>query len=190
MEFRFNADEHTYIALDTGETLPHITGLLGRSGWVDDEWYTEASAARGTAVHDLTAAYDLGALDVPSCTSKYRGYLLAHVKAMEMIQPEFLAVEEPLVHDRWRFGGRPDRVGKVYGQFAVLELKSGARAKSHPIQTALQAILVAPTLGLPPVALSRFALYWKANGKFAFEEHTRLGDLDEAYRILRCYSGR
>ena len=57
--FRFDALNHEYIALDTGEMLPHITGMLETAGLVDDLWFTEESSECGTCVHSLTAQYDL-----------------------------------------------------------------------------------------------------------------------------------
>ncbi len=188
LEFRFDAGAHEYVELATGSVLPHITGMLQRAGWVDDLWFTEESCERGTAVHKLTADYDLGALDVASCVSPYRGYLLAHVTAIGIMRPEIVAVEEPRVHSRYRFGGRPDRAVIYNGVKAVLEGKSGGPAKSHGIQTALQAILEAERFEMAPESLGRFCLYWKPNGKFKLEEHKRRQDFDEAYRIIREYA--
>lgn len=184
-EFRFNADAHEYIDLASGEVLPHITGMLERAGWIDDRWYTEESSARGTAVHRLTADYDLGALDVASCESIFRAYLLGHVKCMSILKPKVLAVEEPMAHRTLRFGGRPDRDVITFGARGTLEIKSGGPERGHQIQTALQAILIADEAGLPPESLTRHALYLKPNGKFKLEEHKNRKDFDEAYRVIR-----
>lgn len=185
--FRFDALRHEYIDPDTGETFPHITGILEATGWVDSDWYTEASKVRGQAVHRLTAEHDLGALDVASCTSRYRGWLLAHVELMAKLRPEILAVEEPSVHPVHRYGGRPDRVWRLEGVLGIPEIKSGAFEKSHPVQTALQAILVAPRYGLPPEQLQRFGIYLKENGRGKVEQFTDRRDFAEAYRcIKRC----
>jgi hypothetical protein len=188
--FRFNAADHEYLDLDTGECFPHITGMLSDTGWVDDEWFTEESSERGIAVHRLTADYDLKALDVPTCTSKFRGYLLAYVKLVGIAQPTWLAVEEPLVHSTLRFGGRPDRDCIAYKLRAAWEIKSGAPARSHQIQTALQAMLIGDEAGLPYDAIrngavSRFCCYVKATGKFKLDEHKDRRDFDEARRIIR-----
>jgi hypothetical protein len=78
--FRFDAVNHEYIDPSSGSVFPHITGMLQQTGWIDDTWYTEESSARGRAVHRLTADFDLGALHVDSCVSRYRPYLLGHVK--------------------------------------------------------------------------------------------------------------
>lgn len=184
--FRFDAWAHEYVDAESGHPLPHITGMLKASGWVDDRWFTEESCERGTQAHRLTAEYDLGALDVDSCVSRYRGYLLAHVQAMQILRPDVLEVEQPDVHPDYQFGGRPDRVIRLNGLLAVLEGKTGVPTKAHPIQTALQAILKAPKYGLPAEAWGRFCLYWKDNGKFKLEEYRDPRDYVEAHRIIRA----
>jgi hypothetical protein len=187
--FRFNADTHTYYL--NGEERPHITGMLLRTGWVNDEWFTEESCERGRMAHQLTADYDLGAVDVASCRSGYRGYLLTHVKAMTIARPEILAVEEACIHPELGYGGRPDRELVIYGAQAVLEGKSGGVDKSHQIQTALQAILIAAKYHLPAEQVGRYCLYWKLgerrNGSWAWrlEEHRDPRDFAEARRVIR-----
>lgn len=189
MRFAFNAYRHEYVDEDTGLVLPHITELLERAGLIDDRWYTEESCERGSCVHRLTADYDLGAMtDMERTTSKYKGWLAAHVRAMEMIPHEWHHVEEPMAHRVLRFGGRPDRVGLIYGAVGVLEVKSGPWTKAHPIQTAIQAILVEGETGLPGEALTRYGEYVKANGRFKLEEFTDPRDFKEARRIIREYA--
>ncbi len=190
--FRFDRVNHEYISADTGEVFPHITEMLERTGWIDDRWYSEESSDRGTAIHKLAAEFDLGTLRVTPQEPKtiFRGYLLAHVKAMAIARPKMLAVEEPLVHPTLRFGGRPDRDVFVYDLRAVWELKSGAAERAHQVQTALQAILIAPFAQLPPEAVARFVEYVKDKGKFKVEHHVDRRDFDEARRIIRTCCGR
>jgi len=188
--FRFDVETHQYVDLVSGEELPHITGMLWQTNWIDDRWYTEESCDRGQAVHKLTADFDLGALDPDMCVSPFRNYLLAHVKAMTTLRPEILSVEEPIAHGHYRFAGRPDRVERIYGLLSVLEIKSGDPEKSHQIQTALQAILTSSRTNLPAEMWGRFALYVKKNGKFKVEQHRDRKDFDEAYRIIRAVCAR
>lgn len=183
--FRFDAIEHRYLDPATSKEFPHITGMLQRTGWIDDTWYTEESSARGTAIHRLTADYDLGSIDVASCVSKYRPQLLGHAKLMSMLQPTWFAIEEPLVHPLHRFGGRPDRIGLIQNLTAVNEIKSGGKEKSHQIQTALQAILAELVTRVPPTAIARWAEYITPKGRAKMEPHEDLRDFDEAYRIIR-----
>jgi hypothetical protein len=190
LPFRFDALNHEYLSVDTGEVFPHITGMLEQTGWIDDRWYTEESSDRGTAVHKLTADYDLGALHVESCQSKHRGYLLAHVKAVSIAKPKMLAVEEPLVHPVFRFGGRPDRDCIAYALRSTWEIKSGAPERAHQVQTALQAILIGHVANLPPESIGRFCEYVGDKGKFKVERFVDRRDFDEARRVIRTCCGR
>lgn len=187
--FRFDQQHHEYIALATGEALPHITGMLEETGWIDDLWFTEESSERGSIVHRLTADYDLGALDVETCVSRHRGYLLGHVAAVTIARPTWHSVEVPLVHPTFRYGGRPDRDCTVYSLRSVWEVKSGGPHKAHRIQTALQAMLVSVEARMPAEAIARFCCYVKDKGKFKLEEHRDRRDFDEARRIIRRCCG-
>lgn len=184
--FRFAPDSHTYTDLETGHVIPHITGMLERTGWVDDLWYTEESAERGTIIHNLTARYDLGAVDLLTDREweGYRPYLLAHVTAVTGTGVKMVEVEVPRVHPTLRFGGRPDRVMQLARRWGVWEVKSAAPNKSHGIQTALQAILVEPLTKIPPEHLARYCCYLKPNGRFKVEEHINRRDFDEARRVI------
>lgn len=184
--FRFDADRHVYIALDSGEIVPNITRLLKAAGLINDQWYSDESCERGHVVHRLTADYDLGALDQGEAqATPYAGYLEAHIAVMQIVRPTWQHIETPAVHKVHRYGGRPDRVGQVYAQGSVWEVKSGAPEPAHMIQTALQAILVAEELGLAPRSVQRFAEYVKSDGKYKVEHHTNARDFDEAFRIIR-----
>jgi hypothetical protein len=183
--FRFDADRHDYIETATGVVLPHITGMLERAGWIDDRWYTDESCERGHQVHRLTADVDLGAIEPYDVQGKYRSYVLAYVDAMKIIPHDWQGIEEPLVHPTFRFGGRADRRGRIYTAQGVMEIKSGLVDKAHPIQTALQAILVAPLLGIPSEIVDRFCLYVKPTGRWKLEQHRERRDLIEAQRIIR-----
>lgn len=190
LPFRFNAAAHEYIALDTGEVVPHITGMLTKAldengkPWIDDEYFTDESCVRGTAVHDLTLEFDLGALEVETCISPYRGYLLGHVEAMRVLQPQILKVEEAQVHPVYRYAGRTDRVLRMFDAAGVLEVKSGQEHKAHRIQTALQAILECDDLNLPAHRVKRWGLYLKANGRYKLVEFKDRRDFDKAYKII------
>jgi len=190
MPFAFNANTHDYFDLELRERIPHITGMLEETGWIDARWYTEESSERGRIVHRLSADYDLGAIADPKLvTSKYKGWLLAHVKAMAILRPTWTHVEEPLISRRHHYGGRPDRVGLTYAAQAVAEIKSGAFEKAHGVQTALQAILVEEDVGVPADYIVRYGLYLSATGHFKLEQFVDRRDLDEARRIIRRCCG-
>lgn len=187
--YYFDGNRHEYIDVERGEILPHITGMLERGGWTDPRWYTEASRDRGTAVHRMTADYDLGAIEDPrEVTSAYKGWLLAHVKMCAAVQPGCEMVEQAKIHPVYRYGGRPDRVGRIFGAVAVWDIKSGDPEKGHPIQTALQAILVADEVRVPAEHIVRYGWYLKENGRYKLEEHPNTRkDFAEARRLIRAY---
>lgn len=169
--FRFEASTHEYITLQ-GDVLPSITQMIRQCGLVNDRFYTATSCERGSCVHRLTTEFDLGALardDIPSVNSIYKGWLLAHIAAVDIIRPEWLHIEEPLVSAQYRFGGRPDRVARIYGAVAVVEVKSGVPEPAHAVQLALQCLLVAPEVNLPAESIVRYGLYLKGTGRFKFE---------------------
>ncbi len=186
LAFRFDEASHAYYV--GGQRYPSITQLLERAGLVDSTFYTPESAHRGHVVHKLWADYDLGALSLPDYRGEYRGWLLGWAHAMKLIHASWEQVEEGAVHPLHRFAGKPDRVGKAFNERCVTEGKSGAIEKSHPIQTALQAILKSDDLNLPPMAVSRFAVYVDVKGKVKVEQHKDRRDFDEAFRILRKYA--
>jgi hypothetical protein len=198
--FRFDASAHEYVANDTGEVLPHITGYLKAGQLVDDRWFTEAHSERGRCVHTLTADYDLGAIEDPAeSTSRHKGYLLAYAAAKRLLRPEWDHVEVPFVNWDYRFGGRPDRLGLIAGGLALADIKSGVEQKAMApvtgnrvvavaaVQMALQAILVAPTLALPAESIFRYGIYVKSTGKFKVVPYTDARDFDVARRLLRDY---
>lgn len=184
VEFRFDHDAHVYSV--GGRVIPNVTSMLQKTGWVDPTYYTDDVRERGRAVHQLTAEYDLGALDVSRLVSKYRGYVLAHVAAMQALKPTWIAIEEPEVHPTYLFGTRPDRVGKLYRVLSIVDEKSGYKDKAHPIQTALQAVCISWRYKLAPEAMPRYGLYVKASGRFQLVPHPKRSDIDEAYRIIKA----
>lgn len=182
---RFDARRHIYIALDTGEVTPNITRMLHRAGLVDERWFTEEGRERGREVHRLTAALDLDGLDLPTLVSPYRAYVLAHAKAMALVPHEWAHVEVPAIHPTLRFAGRCDRAGLVHQWPSVWEVKSGAKHPANQVQTALQAILAAPTFGIDPRRVKRYIEYVDRTGKFQVFEHTDPRDFDRAFRLIR-----
>lgn len=183
--FHFDPIDHEYFI--DGEKVPSITQMLERCGYIDTRFYSEECAERGTLVHKDTAAYDLGAISDPRALEcAWKGFFLAHVEAMRVLKPEILSVEVARGSIEHRFGGRPDRVLKLWGAVTVLDIKTGVVWDWHALQTALQAILVAPDHHLPPTAIQRYGLYLRDNGKYKLVEARNPRDYDEAYEIIKA----
>jgi hypothetical protein len=183
LPFRFEHADHTYWVGD--QLVPNVTGMLKKTGWVDDSHYKEEHRVRGQAVHQLTSEYDLRSLDIDRLVSPYRGYVLGHVEVMKRLRPTWLAVEEPVVHPQFRFGCRPDRVMRAFKAVGLMDQKTGGPEKWHRIQLALQAIAVSWRYGLAPEAMQRFNEYLTVDGGGRMIEHLKRRDFDEAYRIIK-----
>lgn len=177
--FRFDEAEHAYFLDDV--RIPSVTQLIERGGLLGEaaRYYTEASRDRGHEVHRLTAQYDLtgyAPVDGPC-----GGYVKGYIDAMKALSPDWTDIEVAAYHAGYRFAGRPDRVGPVFRVPTVLEIKSAAKAKHHPIQTALQALLVSPE----PRSMQRMTLYLKDSARWCLDEHTDGRDFDTALRLIQ-----
>ena len=190
--FRFNADTHEYFL--NGSRIKSVTQLLSEAGLVSEAFYDAKSAERGHHVHRLCTEFDLGAIeDVARCDSPYKGWLLAYAAFLMAIRPEWTVIEEARASVTYRFGGRPDRVGRLWGVEAIVDQKSGAKEPWHGVQTALHDILLDD---LPVGVRKRYGLYLTRTGKFRLIPHDgsnpgcsqgRL-DYDQAFEILRRFA--
>ena len=183
--FSFNESDHSYWL---GETrLPSITQLISLGGLVNGEaYFTEASRERGLLTHALCADFDLGVdLGAELQSSPVRGYVLAYMAAMDALKPTWECIEEADYSPRYRFAGRTDRIGMVFGKRTVCEIKSAVKAAHHSVQTSLQAILAAERWPLPAREFQRLTIYLKPTGKYAVERHEDRRDFDCALKLIR-----
>jgi hypothetical protein len=182
--FRFDEATHVYTDLQ-GRQIPSVTQLLKRAGFIDTTWLTDAGRERGTAVHELTAQYDYGALtDLDGLVSPYRGYVLGWAQAMKLLAHEWTVIEEGIAHPTMKFAGKPDRGGRVFARPACNELKTGAKEAWHGIQTALQCLLLEARLGCPADDIDRYATYIKSDGKFKVEQFKDRTDFARARKLV------
>ena len=181
--FRFNAEAHEYFL--NGSRIKSVTQLLSEAGLISDAWYDDKSAERGHQVHELCTARDLGAIeDLRRCDSPVKGWLLAYEAFLATVRPEWTAIEEAAVSLVYRVGGRPDRVGKLWGVEAIVDIKSGACEPWHAYQGALYDIVLGD---LPVGVRRRYGLYLARTGKFRLIEFKDRSDYDRAFEVIhRC----
>lgn len=121
-ELTFDEEKHEYRV--GGRILPSVTGILREMGFVDDSYFTEDSAARGTAVHKATELYDLGTLDEDSLDPRLVDYLEAWKRFRK--ETGFLPTSIE-IHGWSKFGyaGTFDRIGVTdKGDTVLLDIKS------------------------------------------------------------------
>jgi hypothetical protein len=191
--FRYDDTAHEYFLNDA--RIPSITQLLKRGGLVDcEEFFTEASRERGRLVHTLAMDYDLGVLNPQTVQSTERAALLAYAAAVSALKPTdfdggpgWECVEIADAHPGLRFGGRLDRVGVIQSRKTIAELKRGAKADYHAIQTALQALLAEHRWKVPAKVWNRLTIYLKSTGRFSVEQHKDARDFDVAFSLIKRF---
>jgi hypothetical protein len=141
----------------TGTPLISVTQVLTLAGRICTDWFTPESAARGTAVHDLTEQYDRGdTLEIPE---GLKGYMDAYVDFVATVRPVYCASEVEAVHAELGFGGRIDRVcSALFGAPGILDFKTSDPYPWHGQQLAAYNVL-RPTG-------NRWACYLRANGRY------------------------
>lgn len=158
----FEPESHLYRL--NGSKVPSVTQVLKSVGIIDDSWFTEHSAWRGSVVHMVCQLEDEGDLDEASVAPEVTGYLEAWRRFK--LDTGFVAEvnEEPMFSTKLGFAGTPDRIGTVFDcSRTVVDLKSGAVQKAARIQLAAYQIL-ADENGYR--AINRVAVQLKPDGKY------------------------
>lgn len=136
----FDSDSHIYKL--NGLPVPSVTQVLKSVGLIDDSWFTEASAWRGSVIHMVCQLDNEGDLDEESVAPEVAGYLAAlrAFKRDTCFVPEL--IERSLFSTLHHFAGTPDIIGKTFdGRHVVVDLKSGAIQKATRLQLSAYQIL-------------------------------------------------
>lgn len=168
---RFEKEGHRY---HLGEReLISVTTVLAEAGLVDDRFYTEEAAQRGTYVHLALELLDQGKLSDEAIEPAYRPYILAYQRFCELTWPVWSHLEHRLYDDVLGYAGTLDRAGVLTsnGQKFVIDIKTGSVPRWAGLQTA------AYRRCLPePHTWKRAALQLKADGTFSLCECTERSD--------------
>ena len=150
---------------ESGTPLISVTQVLELRGRIDKNWFTPESAARGSAVHELTEVFDMDTkLAGFTCPEAYRGYLAAYAAFIKTMRPVYHATEVKVTNDLLGLGGRIDRIAEMFGQHGLLDLKTGQPSPWHGMQLAAYNVL-RPTG-------CRWALYLRDNGTYRLKDYT------------------
>ncbi len=182
MALVFDHQTHAY-ALD-GKQLPGVSRLISEAGLSDMNWVTEAALLRGEYIHRTIELYLkndlveetldptlLARLNAFRDFERQTGY---RVDRTEDGKPQ---CEIRLHHPIYGYAGTFDQLGTHDGAALLLELKSGAPAPWHRIQTALYAMF----FNARP---RRAVLYLPKSGGYRFVQHNDRLDFDVAKAVL------
>ena len=166
-QLAFNAETHVYRVGD--RVLPSVTQVISAAGLIDQTWYTEDGATRGTYVAEATALWDRDELNEGELDGNLRGYLSAWLMFRAAWPCEILAIEEAVWHPTYFYAGTLDRVArKTGGGRFVIDIKTGQEERWHALQTAAYAACLRER---DKVHYDRLAVYLRPHGTFTITQH-------------------
>lgn len=139
MKLEFDAEQHIYSL--NGRIIPSVTQVLKRAGLIGS-FYKKGSAEKGTRIHELTEINDLVPGFIPE-EPELEGYLKAWEAFKANSGAEIIASEMMIYSEKYLFAGTLDRIIKMNDQLWILDIKSGAKAKWHPLQLAAYSLALA-----------------------------------------------
>jgi len=188
MSFHFDDKNHIYTL--NGRQLPSVTTMLKDVGFIDDRYFNEYAAKRGTYVHKATALWDKGNLDESSLDIKLNGYLNGYKLFRKEFKVEWTHIETPFYNEIFDIAGIPDRVG----EHIIVDIKTGETPPNlaaatpvhwHRIQTALYCILIGHDF-----RTRRFGLYLKSSGSYKLVPFTDRKDFEIAHAVITVYHAK
>lgn len=158
-------DDHVYRV--DGHRKPSVTGIIKSAGLINDQWFNEAAAWRGSVVHKCCELHCKGTLDPASVDPAAQGYLDAWIKFKRNLGFIPTQIEQMSWSPSKDFCGTPDRFGYLgNGLPVVIDLKTGAAQKWHALQLAAYVQFV-------PDAnkLQRFTVQLAPDGEYKMVEY-------------------
>tara|TARA_R100001244_G_scaffold72348_2_gene58436 strand:- start:289 stop:963 length:675 start_codon:yes stop_codon:yes gene_type:complete len=163
----FDPTTHEYIT-DEGRIVPSVTQRIKRAGLLGPaaQFYSAASADRGTAIHLACEHRDQGRDVTAFLRGEFGGFLTSYIKWCDVMEPVWTSIETPQYSPRYQTAGTADRVGTINGRPVVLDLKSGGKANWHGVQLSLYSMIQQDS-DIPPQERRRLVLYLRSNGRMA-----------------------
>lgn len=170
-------EAHRYWLPDGREALG-VSAILKAAGLIDDRWFNEEAALRGTFVHAALEYLDAGELVEDSVDPAIAGYVAAYQRFLrECPSVGRIVLSEAALGDLvLGYAGTVDRVRYVGDALAVIDFKTGAPCSWHPIQLSAYAALV-KTYSQHAI-VQRWGLYLRADGGYTFKQYTDRRDWD------------
>jgi len=128
--FRFDEVSHEYWL--NSVRIPSVTQILDGVGLISDFAKQPLAAERGKLIHLACKYLANGVLDWSTVDASILGYVCSYAKFLEHTAWKILAVEQSLHDPEYLFAGTYDVLFSDY----LVDIKSGAPAKWHALQTA------------------------------------------------------
>jgi len=181
----FDPDTHTY-SVD-GTPYSSVTQVIGEAGLYGDSarWFDDYSANRGRIVHKLIELYYKGTLDETSIDPALKGYFDAYLKFAD--ETEFFPgyVEEVFYHVETKIAGKPDLIGNINSNSAILDIKTGSPNPATAIQLAGYEYIYKSDK-----PCQRFAVHLKEDGKYSLIQYRDRRDRDVFIAAVTLHNWR
>lgn len=174
--FDQRAGAHVYRL--NGIQVPSVTELTD----TEPVPYGPQAGERGRVIHRAALALDLDAYDPDDFQPYVEAFMASYRSFLETHRCRWRILEEPRVHPGG-FGGTVDRIGLVDGLDTILDLKTGAKADWHRLQTCGYDML--QYRDLQPCIRRRYALYLSPT-HYRFLSHTNPRDYAEFVQRARA----
>lgn len=133
-------DEALHVYRLNGEVIPSVTQILKDTGLIDDQWFTHAARARGSATHKALELHAKGTLDESTVHPTVVPFFNAGKKFLAETKFVVHTVEERICSIPYRYGGTSDLRGRFPdcpdGWWDIVDYKTGGGAVWHAYQLA------------------------------------------------------
>jgi CRISPR/Cas system-associated exonuclease Cas4 (RecB family) len=173
----FDKDKHVYSS--DGKVLPSVTQILKKAGKIG--YYKQnGNQQRGTDIHDLTELYDLTGF-IPE-EEELKNFVTGWANFKELMNVQVLKSEMLVWSEEYWYAGTLDRVVKFNDQLWVLDIKSGVKAKWHPLQLAAYAIALEECTGQH--INNGIVVYLKKTGRFTTDSYNLINYRSEFIDLI------
>ena len=136
-DLKFTESDHRYSI--GGETVISVTQVIDTLGLSDFSFVSEdalrIAADRGNKVHKTTELYDRAILNREGLHPTLENYLVSWIKFCRDFNFELLENETMYYHPLYKYAGRIDRIGYCNNKLTLVDIKSGIKTKTQPLQT-------------------------------------------------------
>jgi hypothetical protein len=136
---QFEPEGHTY-TLD-GKPIPGVSTILkvGGGGYYARTAQAQAAIDRGTRAHQATELMDTIGMGPFDFDADLTPYLTGWQNFLTETRAEILHIEQQVFSESLWYAGTFDRIIKLYGHKYLLDIKTGGKQKTHPVQIAAYA---------------------------------------------------
>jgi len=193
-DLRLDEATHTYYV--DGLPVPGVTRVIEPLADFDKvpREVLDRAAKRGTAVHLATQLDDEDDLDEDSLDPVLIPYLEAWRKFRREQDVQIEGVENRVYHQRHRYAGTYDRIGRILKQsdeLAVIDIKAVAKLFPHiGVQTAAYQAALNSARKKADHVTRRYAVQLKPDGTYRLEEYSDEADLSVFLGLLQVHNWR